>query len=252
MSRWRVRARSVPKRGEPPDHNKDRAAVARPRRGRLLLAVADGATQAHCADEWAQLLVDAWMGQRLAVGHSNATLATTLDELSAVWHAIAVPPGESPWYVTAKASHGSFSTLLGVDVRLEGRAWRWTVLAVGDTELFVVDGGDVLIAAHPVARSTDFNSTPPLLATGPRNPDVAPRRRIRRTGLLPADGRLIAATDALAKCLLAADEAGVPLWIDAVVATRSDRSFAGWVGHLREVGRLNDDDTTLLIAERVR
>jgi Protein phosphatase 2C len=252
MSRWRVRARSVPKRGEAPSHNKDRVAIALPRRGRLLLAVADGATQAYRADAWAQLLVDAWTEQRLAVGRSNATLVAAIGNLSVAWHASAVPPGDAPWYVAAKASRGSFSTLLGVDVRLEGRVWRWTILAVGDTEFFVVGDGDVLIAAHPLARSSEFNNTPPLLATGLRNPDLARRRRIRRMGLLPAGGRLIAATDALAKCLLAAQEARAPIWAEAVGAARSDRSFARWIGQLREHGRLDDDDTTLLVAERVR
>lgn len=252
MSRWRVQIRSVPKRDEPAKHNKDRTSVGRPGWGSLRLAVADGASQAYKADVWAKLLVDAWTQRRLDTTHSNARIAATIGRLGAVWGVDEEPSSHSPWYVAAKASRGSFATLLGVDLRYKRRAWRWRALAVGDTELFVIDASYELRIAYPVARSADFGPAPMLLSTGRRDSDLPPYRHMRASGLLPAGGRLVLATDALAKCLLAAHEDGKPLWAEAIAAGGATRTFIQWIRDLRANGRLDDDDTTLLIAERTR
>jgi hypothetical protein len=215
------------------------------------MAVADGATQAYLGETWAQILVDAWARKKLSVSQSNDATRLAIDMLATSWLEAAEPPSDAPWYVAAKASRGAHATLLGVDLRLNHRAWRWRALAIGDTSLFALNEELALEASYPVLSSRDFTSTPALLTAGGSNPDLARGRRIRATGALPRGGLLMVATDAIAKCLLAAEEDGLPLWGQAVDAVATKRRFARWVEELRGSRRIDDDDTTLLVAERV-
>ena len=252
MSRWRVRSQSVPKRAEPAKHNKDCAGFRRPRRGRLLVAVADGATQAYQAGSWASILTAAWIDGELSSKHSNASLSAAVSRLAERWRAENAPAADAPWYATAKAARGSYSTLLGLEMERKGRAWHWRLLAVGDTVAFVLGRDGRLVASHPLADSGEFGSSPPLLGTGRSNPDLETGRRLRRKGTLEDGGRALIATDALAKCLLEAHESGIPIWAAAVDAARTARTFSRWVAVLREAGQLDDDDTTLMVLERGR
>lgn len=252
MSRWRALARSVPKRGEPDAHNKDRAAISRGRRGRLLAAVADGATQGYHDEAWAEALVSAWVASGVPARGTNAALGAAIARLSSHRAPASPPAGDAPWYVAAKAARGAYATLLALEVRPDHRRWRWQALAVGDTDLFVLDARRELVAAFPVESSSAFGATPALIGTRAPAHDLGPGRRLRRRGILPPGGALLVATDALAKCLLEASASGAPLWGEASASLRSQRAFACWVESLRNGGGLGDDDTTLLVVERVR
>lgn len=241
----------MPKRTEREDRNKDRARATWIARGGLLAAVADGATQGYRSEAWAESLVQAWVVGGMAGKRSNEALERQIDALAAAWRAGSSPSAQAPWYVSAKAARGAHSTFLGLRISRSGRGWRWSALAVGDTELFVLDGYGGCPVRYPLKVASEFTARPPLISTL-ANPDLRPGRTLRREGPLPRGGWLLVATDALAKYLLSADEAGMPAWLDARRAATSHSAFRGWIANLRAAGKLDDDDTTLVAVERTR
>lgn len=252
MSRWRIRVRSVPKAAEEAYRNKDRVRVGRPGHGRLVVGVSDGATQAFGSGDWADLLVGAWGDRTLSTTRSNRAIGERLGSLASAWRAGVTTSDSVPWFVTAKAARGAHATFLGLELRFVGRSWHWRALAVGDTELFVLDADRALTAAFPIDRSTDFGGFPELIGTTDPAGSVRPGRHIRKSGVLHHCGQILVATDALARCLLAAHEAGHPLWDSADAAARTHDAFAGWVSELRASSRIEDDDTSLVTLERAR
>jgi hypothetical protein len=199
---------------------------------------------------WAELLVRAWIDGRISASDSNSSISEAVRHLAQTWRATADPGAGAPWYLSAKAGRGAHSTIIGVEFTHVGRLWQWKALAVGDTDMFVLTADDVLVYAYPLSDPAAFTSSPFLVSTGGENAALAPGQRLRRRGVLRSGDRLMVATDALAKCLLVAHQAGEPLWGDAAAAVRSRRGFADWVASLREGGRLEDDDTTLMLVRR--
>ena len=245
-----MRVNSVPKSGHPAAHNKDRVGVDRRPRHGLGIAVADGATNAYKAEDWAALVVDAWGTRRLSPARANQAVASHVDALAEMWRQLASPSDDASWYVSAKAALGSFTTLLGLEIRRRGHAWAWDTFAVGDTDLLIVDRDGQLRVAFPVSDPRYFGSQPPLIGTTGANPDLEPWRRLRSSGTFRRGERLFVATDALAACLLFAHRSGEPLWDAATIASMSPIAFEGWISGQRELGTLADDDTTLVFVER--
>ncbi len=200
---------TVPKDGNPPEQNEDAFRFQPfPAAGAgdgLLIAVADGASEAVFARGWAQALVDAaepdWP-QR-----NDQELNERLDQVRRTFSP--VPPAASvPWHVRNKfRAQGSQAALLVATVRGVAGEDRMTVraVAVGDSCLLLCrSDGDV--CAFPVGKASDFGLSPALV--GSRRQDGLAYGRWEAV-LEPGDA-LLACTDALARWALECWESNSP------------------------------------------
>jgi hypothetical protein len=225
------RAFRVPKAGQTLQECEDAFAGSA---GGGRFAVADGASESGFAGAWARLLARYYVRQ-------PGAWARWLPAARRRWLAeVRVP--DLPWYAEAKIEEGAFATLLGVHFADDRASWQ--AEAVGDSCLFQVRQGR-LRRAFPVRRSDDFTSCPSLV--GSQNPD----RRLARPGRSRLRGEwhegdcLLLMTDALAHWFLKDAEADRRPWRE-LLEFRDEGRFAEWVGRLRQVQALRNDDVTLV------
>lgn len=120
-------------------------------------AVADGATETSFSGLWAQILVDAFVSQRLSKIKSE-----TMDALSTGWRSTINDRHQPlPWYAQEKLERGAFSSLMGLTIRANG---NWHALCVGDSCLFHIRPRQT-IRAFPYHLPDQFNNHPALLST---------------------------------------------------------------------------------------
>jgi hypothetical protein len=234
--RWH--AFRLAKDGHSPEEYEDAFAAAECR-----FAVADGASEASFAGDWARLLAEGFVA---AEGKPWQGL-DWLRPLRQRW-AAAVDGRALPWYAETKREAGAYATLLGLALQPSAgkNPGTWQALAVGDSCLFHTRGGRVL-AAFPLERSTAFGSQPPLLGSRPgaQEPQSEQARGRYRRG-----DRFLLMTDALAQWFLAEDEQGACPAEEVgglLAAADPEAAFADWVGGRRGKGLRNDDVTLLVV-----
>lgn len=221
-------------------------------RGRL--AVADGASSAWRAGDWAAALVDAWVVQPPGRPRRGGHVEGLLRWLDGVRVAFAegdraadgVPDAdERPWFADAAAARGAHAALLGITVTgLSGARPRLRALAVGDVCLLVVRAGR-LIAALPVDDPDAFGSRPALVSSladgAPARHEIVAHERELRAGDV-----LLVASDAMAAFLLRLGRAQPDAWD---VLARLDRAgLRRLVEQGLGAGLLERDDLTLVRA----
>ncbi len=216
-----------------------------PRAARV--AVCDGATEASFSALWAALLAQTWVRARA----SGPEFPSRLGPARRLW-ARKIRGRRLPWYAAEKARRGAYAAFLGV--ALVPRSGAFRAVAVGDCNLFVLRGmgPDLrLLRAVPLERAEAFGSSPFLLGSTARpDDDPAPHVRLAE-GVLPPDGLLLLASDALAAWLLRRAEQGQPAW-EAVspLGVRDADDFDALVADAREDGCRNDDMTLLRVVPR--
>lgn len=202
-----TRAWTAPKDGASVQQNEDAHAV-RPLAAAdgaegLLVAVADGASEAVYARAWAQALVAA--AEQDWPTLSDVDLTERLDRVRRAF--VPAVPGDSiPWYVRNKfMSQGSQATLLVATVTpVPGdESLAVQAVAVGDSCLLVCRRNEE-VSSFPVHASMDFGLSPILVRSHPQS-DIRYQRWESR--LQPGEV-LIACTDAVAKWALECWEIG--------------------------------------------
>jgi hypothetical protein len=216
----------VPKRGHSAAECED-ALAGDPATGRF--AIADGASESYAAGEWARLLVESFVRDG---GGDDWLIAPRI-----AWHDQVVGRAVS-WYAEDKFAAGGHATFLGLTI--DGP--RWTALAAGDTNLFVVRDG-ALATSFPLETSADFGGAPPLV----RSWGDEPTWEFGLGDLQPGD-TLLLATDALAQAILASAEAGEFIGPN-LLSLRESEAFTAWVDAAREAGQLRNDDVALAVLE---
>ena len=206
-------------------------------------AVADGASEASFAADWAKLLAEGFVA---ADGKPWQGL-DWLPPLRQRW-AAAVDGRALPWYAETKRDAGAYATLLGLALQPPSgkKPGTWRALAVGDSCLFHTRGGRVL-AAFPLERSAAFGRQPPLLGSRPGGPE--PESEQAR-GRYRAGDRFLLMTDALAQWFLAEEEEGFCPAEDVaklLAAVDPVAAFVSWVGERRGKGLRNDDVTLVVV-----
>jgi hypothetical protein len=234
--RWH--AFRLAKAGHSPEEYEDAFAAAAGR-----FAVADGASEASFAADWAQLLAEGFV----AAGGKPWQGLDWLPPLRQRW-AAAVDGRALPWYAETKRDAGAYATLLGLALQPPSgkKPGTWRALAVGDSCLFHTRGGRVL-AAFPVESSAAFGSQPPLLGSRPGGPE--PESEQAR-GRYRAGDRFLLMTDALAQWFLAEEEQGAGPAEEVaglLAAVDPEAAFVSWVEGRRGKGLRNDDVTLLVV-----
>jgi len=219
------------------------------------LAVADGASSAWRAGDWAAALVDAWIAKPPSVPRGAGTDAVqrwidrVRDGFESGDQAAESGSGAArAWFTEAAAARGSHAALLGLSVQgLGGRRPRARAVAIGDVCLLIVRRG-ALEVSFPLDDPDMFGTRPQLISSldggGP-----APEAVLVHERALHADDVLLIASDALAAFLLRAGREQPRLWD---LMTRIDRpGFVRLVEQGFAAGRLERDDMTLLRARVV-
>lgn len=213
------------------------------------LALADGASAAFESRLWAPALVQAFV--REPPSPDAESILCWLKSPIRSWR------NEIHWdrlnlYQAEKARRGAFSTLLGVsfdwptsDLTEEGgTSAQWRAVAVGDTCLFQVREGTVIVR-FPVERAADFGNTPPLLSTRQDyNRHSLEELRICEGACQPGD-LLVLATDALAKWFLQQVEEGEQPWSKWTKLTLG--KLLKLVQYLRQERAIRNDDVALVL-----
>ncbi|MFL6228030.1 MAG: hypothetical protein ACJ741_04565, partial [Pyrinomonadaceae bacterium] len=149
----------LPKEGMTPEECDDAVGVCVER---LRFAVADGATEAFDAGDWARALAEAWVAAD-AAPRTAAEFAAWAKVVGAR-HREQWAGRELPWYAEEKARAGSFAAFVGLSLEAGESGLSWHACALGDSCLVQLRGG-IVRASVPLDSHQDFNSYPLLVPT---------------------------------------------------------------------------------------
>lgn len=197
-------------------------------------AVADGASESSFAAAWAKLLVNGYVE------------GFDLLRLQEAWRS-KTAGGSLAWYAEEKARMGAFATLLGITIKSNK---RWEAQAIGDSCLFHVRNGEVILS-FPLSRSFDFNNTPYLISSNENSNQDLKKFWLAASGTWKRNDVFLLMTDALSQWFCRQQEMNtnaVKLLIDLV----DQETFADFVAHQRHhedaPSRMKNDDVTLMKA----
>jgi hypothetical protein len=215
------------------------------------LVIADGASQGFESKKWAMSLVASFIEKNPALekGEIKDWLKTPIEKWKGEinWEIL-------PWYAEEKARRGAFSTLLGLDLG-NSSSNRWKAVAVGDSCLFQIRA-DKVISHFPMKSSKDFDSTPDLISTRKDyNSSSLDNIKIFSGDYKPND-LFIIATDAFSAWFLSLIESGQKPWKVFFELARVNQPkkvehkiFRELINYLRDRGRMQNDDVTVILAE---
>ncbi len=228
-----VQALWCPKEGSTDEQYEDAYSL-----GDGVACVADGASAAVYARQWARLLVDEFCTGD-PVPDRDDPLWSRVSALGKRWSEEVGQSGEggnSSWWAEEKLPEGSQASLLVV---------RWEenklhAASVGDVCLFVIRDNKFKWA-FPLKKSAAFGNHPALIPTDPtkfkKKPPV-----VRFSANLEPEDRLFLCTDAIAQWFLMRHEQKARPW-DELPA---EENFRAWVQARRDDNSLKNDDVTLL------
>jgi hypothetical protein len=211
----------------------------------LRFAAADGATEAFDAGSWARRLASAWVAAEdppLSSAGLRPWLAAEGARLRETWDGRSLP-----WYAEEKARAGSFAAFVGFCFEERGGGLAWRAVALGDTCLFQLRGGE-LRAALPLARPEDFNSAPALVPSRDSLMDAALARAVTASGRAEAGDVFLLLTDAAAMWFLSARgrDPALAAEFDKLLAAGDDEPLARMILRERVASAMKDDDVAAL------
>jgi hypothetical protein len=228
----------APKDGNSDDEWEDALAVA----GEQGLAVvADGAGQGIFSRLWADLLTRRFLDTRPDVTDS-AALNAWLTGCRRAWRE-GIHYSDLHGLAQAKVDEtGAAATLLALGLEQEQGRHRWRAAAVGDSCLFCVRDGELLVS-FPVTHSRDFGCTPNLVQTLRGSSGV---RVVTAEGKGKVGDLYGLATDAVAQFVLRCYENGTPpdweRWWNM-----DGQEWRQLVQEWRDGRRMVNDDATLVL-----
>jgi hypothetical protein len=206
------------------------------------MAVADGASAAYRAREWATHLVESWVKSAPMEDADPAVAGRWFTEVASRWKS-EDDVQNLEWYHQDAARRGSFAAFVGVQLTTSGARTSWTAVAVGDCCLFQVRG-DRLLTAFPLSDPAAFGNAPDLVPSAADKLDRLHDRIRTSTGIAEPGDLILLCSDAFAKFLLTVASDGT-VW--AVLRSLVDNhQFGELVSYLRAQGLLELDDVTLL------
>jgi hypothetical protein len=212
---------------------------------RGLAAVSDGASSSYRARQWAVRLTEDWIERpsKLDPQQFESWVHHSSQRMGAASGPDDGGGGETAWYVGEAERRGSFATFLGVRFSKSATRAAWNAIAVGDTCLFHVRGGD-LLRAFPLSDPDEFSTTPPLLSSEQYRDSHGGTQAVCASGDLEPGDIVLLATDALSEGALLADTHEQPIW--KALSNVSHQTFDSLVSSLRDACLVKNDDVTLV------
>jgi hypothetical protein len=228
----------LPKEGSAADECEDAVAQSA---DASRFALADGATEAFDARNWAARLAESWVGAErapLTAEEFRAWLAEQGEHLSAAWEG-----RKLPWYAEEKRRAGSFAAFVGLRLGACGGGVCWEAVALGDSCLVQMRGAEML-AAVPVSRPEEFNSSPPLVPSNEAMYEAALARLVNASGYAASGDVFLLMSDALSAWYFEALSGGDgrAAEFDSLLAASENDALAGLVRRERSSKRMKDDD----------
>jgi hypothetical protein len=237
-----MRILRAPKEGNAPEQYEDAYATTfdpDAPADRVVVALADGASSAVFARDWANQLAGAFANDAgtLARAEDDA-IRERLRLLGADWRE-AVRDRATSWYAQEKLPQGSAAALLVVAFDMESQAL--SALSVGDVCVFLVRQNR-LKYAFPITKSSAFDDRPALLSTELDAGAPCPKFVRFSIGYEPGD-RFLLLTDAWAAYFLAEWEAKRKPWNELPA---NSAALPAYLKARRDDGKLKNDDVTLI------
>lgn len=215
-----------------------------------LFAVADGVGTTLFSHIWARLLVEHFLATPL-LGTDPFEVEWWLRQAQELYQQSLPTVDDLPWNAAQKVqSQGSYSTLATLCVtHVAASSARATLLAFGDSCVFIRKGATEQLMAFPVAQSADFDLAPICL---PSKLSLFNRYFQRCTSqqveLQPGD-TLIMATDAVARWIVSAANGRYAQQVEAFaeVAAQTAASWPAFILACRQQHEMIDDDCTALV-----
>jgi hypothetical protein len=213
-------------------------------RASLRFALADGATEAFDARNWAARLAARWVADEppaLSVETFGAWVAEQGKWLQSNWNGKALS-----WYAEEKARAGSFAAFVGVQFELEADGARWRAIALGDAGLIQLRAG-AMCRAWPLSDYQSFTATP-LLVPSQGALQAALKRAVTASGSVERGDLLLLLSDAAAAWYLRliAEEEPLREQFDFLLASAENTELARLFDAERRAGRIKDDDVAIL------
>jgi hypothetical protein len=207
-------------------------------------AVADGATEAFDARNWAERLARHWVQRKstLTVEEFREWVAVEGRELHDSWNGLTLS-----WYSEEKARKGSFAALVGVELDLKGESPSWQAIALGDTCLLHCRNA-TLVKSLPLCRSECFNSAPVLVASDSSLHESSMQSVVTDSGRCQNGDVLLLMSDAAASWCLQRFE-NRDLNVDEFLRVKSDEELREFFDAERRAGRIRNDDLAIVRIE---
>jgi hypothetical protein len=236
---WELRTQQVllPKSGLEPFECEDFIGIDEQN---CRFAVADGATEAFDARNWAQRLAENWVRSDSALTPDtfHDWVANEGTALHATWNQLTLP-----WYAEEKARKGSFAAFVGVELDLGSEAPSWKAIALGDACLLHCRDG-ALIKSLPVSESASFNSAPLLVASDPALYKTSAGSVVTDSGRCQNNDLLFLLSDAAAAWYLEQFEQN-----NFTDVLRENPEAANFFENERLAGRIRNDDIAVIRLE---
>ncbi len=202
----------------------------------LTIALADGASAAVFAREWATMLAVTFAANPFPT--ADTEIEKTIGTLGKEWRT-EVEKKATAWWAQEKLPHGSSATLLVVTWNRINLTWE--ARSVGDVCVFLVRNNRLRFA-FPITKSTKFDNWPSLVSTevGKRE---KPPRVTRYVEKYEAGDRFLLMTDALSAFFLTEFEAKRKPWNHL---PETSEALLPWLKTHRDSGDLKNDDVTLV------
>ena len=238
---WEVRTQQVllPKSGFAASECED-AISADDQNGRF--AVADGATEAFDARNWAQRLANNWVRTNSALTPEafGEWVLSEGRELQSCWKQLTLS-----WYAEEKARKGSFAAFVGVQLDLQTDALAWQAIALGDACLLHCRNG-ALVKSLPLTNSASFNSAPILVASDPGIYKSNEQSLVIDSGTCENNDVLFLVSDAAAAWYLERFEQNNFV---EVFQTHNGQAATEFFENERHAGRIRNDDIAVMRLE---
>ena len=204
-------------------------------------AVADGATEAFDARNWAARLAQRWVQREstLTLEEFRQWVAAEGRELQDSWNGLNLS-----WYSEEKARAGSFAAFVGVELDLEPELPSWKAIALGDACLLHCRGG-MLIKALPLSRSESFNTAPVLVASDSSLHESSMTSVVIDSGSCENGDVLLLMSDAVASWYLQRLENGDGS-TENLFDTKCDEELNRFFDDERLAGRIRNDDLAII------
>jgi len=205
-------------------------------------AVADGATEAFDARNWAERLAHNWVRSDAALTPEAFHSWVNAEGLAlhSSWNQLTLP-----WYAEEKAREGSFAAFVGLELDLDTQQPTWKAIALGDACLLQCRNGS-LIKSLPLSNSASFNSAPLLVASEPSLYKNSEQSLVIDCGSCEDNDVLFLLSDAAAAWYLERFEQNN---FADVFQTHDGQAATEFFENEREAGRIRNDDIAVMRLE---